>query len=222
MASDGDLERDLLLQYLQNTRVPNPNPTAAQSLVAGEPPPGTGYVPPTEPATTSTPEKKKYGFEMGQYGLEGYDPTKLTSGHDSAKYQIGRTLSQFDPTKGITPDVVDALNSLGIGTFSSEGKDRFTVTGGSKGLRGTTVVDAIRDYGPGGANAWQYGVESDDEIKPGAGGGLSMAAAGPSTMSKIMPTDRDFYNRLQQQLLSILGGESAVDRGALLQMLGAS
>lgn len=60
--------------------------------------------------------------------MTGYDQTKWDANKQDAKYQMGRTLAQFDPRGGITPEVVEALNKLGYGTFSGQG-DKLALSG---------------------------------------------------------------------------------------------
>jgi hypothetical protein len=105
------------------------------------------------PGMTAPPEKNV--SQWGQYGGEGLDAAKIARGHDSPKYQIGRVLSNFDPKQGFTPDVLNALNALGIGTFSAN-KDRLTV-GGQMDPRfeGVTGADLIRNFTGEGPAAWQ-------------------------------------------------------------------
>ena len=213
-----ELERNVLLQQLQNG--------GNTGVVGG------GRVPPAEaivdPAAEAPPAAPavNYGGTVGQYGsaLEGFDAGKLGGGHDTAKYQIGRTLSHFDPRAGITDEALAALNGLGIGSFSGAG-DKLSVTGGSHGLQGNTALDVVRGFkDPNSGGGWQYGVESDDVTrKSGGGGGGSLGPAGPSsfeTIQGLMPTDTDFYKKLQDQLAQAAGGYPSMDREALLRLMG--
>jgi len=62
-----------------------------------------------------TPTTPTYNFNWLN---AGYDRTKLADqNHKTAKYQIGRTLSQFDPHGGVNDAVLQALNALGFGSY---------------------------------------------------------------------------------------------------------
>jgi hypothetical protein len=113
----------------------------------GVPPGGVPPIPP--PATTQT------------YALEGFDPAKLASDHNSPKYQIGRTIQQFDPSAGITPELLAALNALGIGDFTQLSGDKLSVGGNvDPRFEGYTTIDLIRNFTGEGDKAWQYGAEN--------------------------------------------------------------
>jgi hypothetical protein len=59
-----------------------------------------------EPATQ--PSATNYS-SWGGSSVAGLDANKVQSGHDSPKYQIAKVLSNFDPTKGITGEVLNAF-----------------------------------------------------------------------------------------------------------------
>ncbi len=158
------------------------------------------YSAPTTPKITETPASATTQSEspappsapggppsIGPYGLEGYVQSKLESGHDSPKYLIGRTLSQFDPSQGLTPEAIAALNALGIGTFSGQG-DKLTVTGGDPRFNGLSQFDVARDYtgegGRTGSSAWQFApdgpeAQSGQPQFASGGGGYSPAFQAP-------------------------------------------
>lgn len=119
------------------------------------------------PPPASTPAAPKQ-----LYSISGWDSDKMNDpNHNTSKYMIGRILAGFDPNKGITPDVINALNGLGIGTFSSDGGDGLHVSGGRDDFGGMNVWDAIRGYKAGDGNAsWQFGVDSNLDPPPGSGG----------------------------------------------------
>ncbi len=108
----------------------------------------------------------------GSYMPEGYDPQKIASGHDSPKYQVGRTVSQFDPSAGLTPEVIAALNNLGIGDFSAIDGDKLRVTGNmDPRFEGVTEFDMIRAFsgGPNGEGRdphWGWGAIGGPNFKP--------------------------------------------------------
>lgn len=141
------------------------------------------------------------GTSLGGYGLEGFDSAKLNSNHDSAKYQIGRTISHFDPSQGISPELLQALNALGIGNFSGSG-DKLHIENGSHGLEGPTDIDLIRDFGKGGANAWQYGLEGGAP-SPVSGMSNPMASAILGAVPTAASGD-DYATRIRQQVMQAL------------------
>jgi len=117
---------------------------------------------------------------LGQYAnsLEGFDSAKLNSTHDSPKYQIGRALSQFDPRQGVTPDVLAALNKLGVGQFSGSG-DKVSIANGDPRFEGVNAIDLVRGFDdPNGTGGWQYGAE---------GGPAAAPAPGPAGMGGAPP-----------------------------------
>lgn len=144
-------------------RAPDPGaPGFSGGFFGGEP----GIVgPPTEqpvpvpgapPAASAAPDYTKLGQFAG--GLGGYDMAKFDRPADqwSEKYKIGAVQSHFDPTQGITPEFLSALNGLGIGDFSGSG-DKLNVANGRNGARfgagGTSdVVQGLK----GGNGRWTY------------------------------------------------------------------
>ena len=114
---------------------------------------------------------------LGAFGgkLEGFDMNKMNSGHDSPKYQFGRVMSQFDPKGGITQDMLNALNALGLGTVSGNiGGDKIQLGGNiDPRFNGETGFDLIRDLENGGG--WQWGALSGGG---GNGGGQVGQAIG--------------------------------------------
>lgn len=121
------------------------------------------------PAATPAPAAKP---TWGQYMPEGYDPRKIESGHDSPKYQVGRVVSQFDPSAGLTPEVIGALNKLGIGDFSAIDGDKLRVTGNmDPRFEGVTEFDMIRAFsgGPNGEGRdphWGWGAIGGPNFRP--------------------------------------------------------
>jgi hypothetical protein len=76
----------------------------------------------------------------------GIDKGKYDSGHNSPKYQVLRELSKYDPSQGVTPDVLAALNGLGLGTFSGD-RDKIRVGGNiDPRFNGHTEFDLIRGF----------------------------------------------------------------------------
>jgi hypothetical protein len=120
--------------------------------------PGGQEMPPLQqdgPAPSPAPKPGGLGQFAGK--LEGFDSGKLNSEHNSPKYAFGRTMSQFDPKGGITQEMLDALNGLGMGTVSGKlGGDKISIGGNvDPRFEGVTEFDIIRDLENGGG--WQWG-----------------------------------------------------------------
>lgn len=118
--------------------------------------------------------------------LEGFDQGKLSGGHDSPKYQFGRAMSQFDPKGGITQELLDALNALGLGTVSGNlGGDKISIGGNvDPRFEGVTEFDIIRDLENGGG--WQWGGLNGKAAAPQmrqGGGGMAPSGIGALTQS---------------------------------------
>jgi hypothetical protein len=146
---------------------------------------------------------------LGQYRLEGFDQGKLDSGHSSPKYLIGRTLSQFDPAAGLTPDALAALNKLGIGTFSGKG-DKLHVDGGVADFNGMSDFDVARDYtgegGRVGSGAWQFEGEGG-----GNGGDVNqMTFGGPMQFQGPQsPQGNSYSDAIMRYLMQQMGLDRA-------------
>ena len=114
----------------------------------------------------------------------GINKDKYDSGHDSPKYQVLRALSGFDPSQGVTPDVLAALNGLGLGTFSGKG-DKINV-GGQIDPRfdGYTEFDLIRGFNDPNnqSKKWGFGGtgapgQPDHQPQSWQGGGMGLGIA---------------------------------------------
>lgn len=82
-------------------------------------------------------------------------------------------------------------------------------------------IDLYQDI-EGAANAQYH--DTTNDAPAGGGGAGGMVPGGASSLSSIqglMPTDTDFFKRLQAQLQEQLGGPQAFEREALLRQLGA-
>lgn len=194
--------QDALLQELQQPRMKTPAPSMSDpgprlgpmsegsvpGFDVGEPRPGSipdlpsQASPVAQQATSGAPKPDYSGW--GQYGIEGIDAGKVASGHASPKYQIARIQSHFDPTQGVTPDMLSALNSLGIGDFSG-GKDWIYVNNGVDKFDGVKGADIIRNEGPQGA--WQgwggdYGIPGGSYSGGAGSAGQSGMAPGLSSL----------------------------------------
>lgn len=164
----------------------------------------------------------KYGTDIGKreyMDWRGIDAGKFDSAHDSPKYQVLRTLSHFDPSQGITADVLGALNQLGLGTFSGE-RDKLRVGGQvDPRFEGYTEMDLIQGfndpnnktktwgYGAINPNQPQGGAPSMGGVMPGMGGGLNPLLTG-DPMAGIQAAIGQYAKPSSnlQALLAQLGG----------------
>lgn len=226
-AGGGDPRRRALMDQMgQPGSVPEPPPVEAAPV------PVPAAV--AEPAAAAAPGPDYKS--VGQYGgsLEGYDSGKLNNpDKQTAKYQIGRALSHFDPRQGMTPEAIAALNGLGIGQFSGEG-DKLRVTGGTNGLHGDTDLDMVRGIkDPNSGGGWQYQVDRDDytggaedQARAAVGGqmgamGMAGGGMGRAYANSLVPTDGQFTDQMQAQMLALINGQQGpVTRSALLDMMG--
>lgn len=144
--------------------------------------------------------------------LEGFDQGKLASGHDSPKYQFARVAQKYDPKGGITQQMIDELNGLGIGTVNAKvGGDKIAFGGNvDPRFEGVTEFDVIRDLENGGG--WQWG---------GLNGPAAQQVAPPPQMFGVRsgaPTDSAFFQKLMEQARGQLGAP-AIDQNALLALM---
>jgi len=224
-----ELERQALLNEMGRPRGPRrrqpPVYGEAPGLQPGETTPDALTEMPVPPPSVEEPAKTDYS-KWGSYGHGALNQDKIDRGHDSPKYQIARTLSNFDPSKGITPEALEALNALGIGTFSGQDDKLFV---GGEGMdprfKGITGSDMVRGFKTGKGTWGGWG-----SVNP-QGPGVAQTQLqrrplmdGPSSFQGIQslaPTDTGFFNSLQAQLQKALGGPQAFDREALLKLMGA-
>ena len=172
----------------------NPLGGAMQGIAPGEPPPGG-----TKP--------------QGAPDLQGY----LTSGLQAFRPEVLKIQGQGDDARKTA--VQDHIRKL-----LSERPD---LAGQVSDVRGEKInvggrwIDLMQDVanGQGGGAANVQWLEEDPNAAAAPAGN---AFAGPSSFQGIqalMPTDTNFYNRLQAQLQSVLGGPQATDREALMRLI---
>lgn len=174
------------------------------------------------PAAAPTPApagdfSRLMGYDAGKFN----DPNK-----QSAKYQIGRTLSGFDPRQGVTADVLNALNGLGLGTFTGSG-DKLSLSGLTDKGKGAGLVgdyqnaDFIGGF-KGGNGKWTYADPAYEAANPTPDGGGGMAAAGGGAPFGGVGLDAalngDPLARIQQLLGQLSGPRANLD--ALMAQLG--
>lgn len=166
----------------------------------------------------------------GGYRLEGFDSGKLGNAeHNTPKYQIARALQNFDPKAGVTPEVLAALNALGIGTFEGQG-DKVRVSGNmDPRFEGYTTIDLVRGFkGPGGGQAWQYGAENPNAPAAGASPSLNaralqalMGGGGQATNPGQRLPDVQPVNEVGAPT-TFAPVQTDVDRAALDQLMGGA
>lgn len=198
-----------------------------------------------QPLTPTAPDYTKLGKYSGQMGAwsEG-DPNKPGNekfsrpwNDRSERYQMMSVLSNFDPTKGITPEVLDALNKANIhgAKFSGQG-DQLTVdnAGGWDrfGRGGTSDIITGLKSGHGTWAPWNdpnLEGQGGQQGQPALAGALQngMIPGGPGDMSgdalmsslrQGVPTDNSFFQQLLEQARQ-LSGPQATDRAALLSQM---
>ena len=182
---------------------------------------------PEEPMApeTETPTPTSDYSTWGQYGSEGTDHDKIARGHDSPKYQIARVLSHFDSKQGLTPEVIAALNALGIGTFSAnkDGGDFLRVSGDmDPRFEGVTGSDIARDLGTGNWQGWG-GVNPEG---PGVSGAsrskVPAIPAGPAVppTPPVDPPGQEQSVATRQRWQAIMD-EEGLTREQIIRLLGA-
>lgn len=130
--------------------------------------------------------------KTGKYASTAYDAAKLARPWEeqSEKYRIGNVLSNFDPSQGLTPEVIAALNAADIfgAKFSGAG-DKLTVdnAGGHErfGKGGTSDVNIGFKTGKGTWGAW-----TDPALEAaGAGGGAPSGGSGGGAIDPLLGGD---------------------------------
>jgi hypothetical protein len=203
MQNDNELRKKSLVDELGG---PNPDILAGNTGVSGGLGALGGTPEPAAPAPAPVAPAAGPSAPVADYGrLMGYDAGKLgdPNKHDF-KYDTGRTLSQFDPRQGITPDVLAALNKLDYGTFSGSG-DKLSLSGAknAKDAADFANQDWIGAYkAQNDATKWNFGgggAAPAPAPAPSGGGGLF----GGSTISPMLQGNaQDGIN----QALSNIGG----------------
>ncbi len=167
-----------------------PNQDALLKQLAGPPMlPGGTAGPDPAMGMIAPPQPQKPQSDPSRMDWGGIDKGKYDSGHDSPKYQVLRALSGFDPTQGVTPDVLNALNGLGLGTFSGD-RDKIRVGGQvDPRFNGFTEFDLIRGFNDQNNpdKKWGFGGtgapgQPDHQPQQGGGMGMGMAQGGLNSL----------------------------------------
>jgi hypothetical protein len=183
----------------------------------------------TTPAdSTSAPDNVTHGQYRSAVGA-GFNAEKLNDAIAGGKY-ASHPKYAFAAIAQDYPDTPAGLEAMAKDPrfaqagFKFVGKDKIQVPNGS-------VIDVGTAFSEGGGKGWNWQpVSGPDAAESGGGNGAQRpgmggpAFGGPSAFSTIqglVPTDSAFYNALQAKLQEILGGSGAMDREALLRMLGA-
>jgi hypothetical protein len=214
-----DMEQDEMIRQLQGQRNTARGQETAYNAPPLNAPSGTaesiGSAP--MPYAPEEPVAAKQPGGLGAFAnkLEGFDSNKLNSDHNSPKYAFGRAMSQFDPKGGISQEMLDALNGLGMGQVSGKiGGDKISVGGNvDPRFNGVTEFDVIRDLENGGGFQWA-GLNGKAAAQ---GAPMGMPQQGPRSLA---PTDAGFGESIQQKIMEILGGENAFEREELLRQMG--
>jgi hypothetical protein len=150
-----------------------------------------------------------------QGAMRGFNADKLQSKSDP-KYDVGRVLSQFDPKQGITPDVLNALNGLGEGTFALKpgSKDYLTLSGNvDPRWNGMTGADAV--FSEGGPDAaWTLqgdgpGWNQDAQQSGQGGGGHAnpiIQGSPTASINQALSSYGQPSNLIQQLIAQLQGG----------------
>jgi hypothetical protein len=217
--NDDDLERQMLLDMLSK-KPSEQGGVTGRTATQGSLDQGLAPVPAPAAPATAPPQS---------YNMRGFEADKLSAdpSQQSEKYKIGNVFKKYDPKGGVTPEMLAELNGLGIADFSGSG-DKLTVNNTKNDPRFGRGGTADVVYGIKGQNAdtaWQpWFIDDGGGAAPGAGaagGAMGNLMGGESSFQSLAPTDSDFFKRLMAQAGTVLGGDQAFDREALLRMLGA-
>jgi hypothetical protein len=136
--------------------------------------------------------------------------------HTTAKYQVGRVLDRFDPSQGVTPEVIEALNALGLaeyyGSGDKAGYRNVTDAGRAAGIKDDGFAgDWVKNFTGEGEKRWRYAAPGQAERDAGGqGGGMGMARGGMSPFDPMrqmmLPADDSTYQRLVARLQQMSGG----------------
>lgn len=191
-------ERDAMIRQLERGGVSGVN---APDLQAGDVPPPTAL--PAAPASAKSLQDILSGHAYGAKGLADAEGELTAAGYQLQKDSGGRVRGRLKSSSG---DIIDVIGQ-------GEGSDWWnnpTASAWNINNRGQEGLDA---------GGWSFGGGgSGSRTMPLSGGAEGSTFSG---IQGLMPTDTDFYQRLQSEVQRLLGGTQATDRDALLRMLGA-
>lgn len=135
--------------------------------------------------------------------MSGFDTAKFSDlSHNTPKYQLARAMSNFDPRQGITPEVLAALNGLGLGTFEGLDEDEVRLRDGHADFGGISEFDLIEGF-DGGNGKWAYqglnGPAAQPQPQQGAQPGNAMRGMDPEMTSII--------DQIRKSILSLMGNQ---------------
>jgi hypothetical protein len=190
--------------------VPGLTPSAEpQGFAPGVPDPNGPVAPPVAPPSFRSQ-------------MDGVDFTKFDNPeHETPKYQIARVQEKYDPTKGVTPEMVAELNALGLGKFRGE-KDWLYVDDGVGEFNNVKGSDIIKDEGVNGR--WQgwggnFGVPAEQIARDGGGQQPRMSAM-PMGGQLADQLGGDPMARIQQAIAQLTGSGNKNIDALLAQMQG--
>jgi hypothetical protein len=172
---------------------------------------------------TAAPDYRK----TGKYASTAYDAAKLARPWEeqSEKYRIGNVLSNFDPSQGLTPEVIAALNAADIygAKFSGAG-DKLTVdnAGGHErfGKGGTSDVNIGFKTGNGTWGAWTDPALEGPAAAAGGGGMNSGMAGAQSNLDGLLQGNP--MAAIQAEIAKLMQGGNRPNLEALLGQFGGA
>lgn len=191
-------------------------PTLPVPPIAPGAPDFPGSEPPTQapaqlPSAAPTTGLGAYANKLG-----GYDTAKFADPNRSEKYKIGEIESRYDPTKGVSPEMLNELNALGIAQFSGGG-DKLTVNNTKNDPRfghgGTGDIINRFNAGDGSATWAPWFVDEGGGQQPQARQGGGMPSFGGSSINGMLQSDAQ--GNIQQAL-------GALQQPGMLQQLIAA
>lgn len=222
MDDSAQMDRRALLGQMRGGRMsPGGSETFDETAPSAEPTP-------TAPAA---PDYTKAGKYLANSPYGGSEKLQRPWEDKSEKWKYLTVASNFDPSQGLTPEFIAALNAANIDGMKWGGEgDKLSLLdrGTNTRVKNTGMDDVIFNYTdgkPGEAqwNAWTDPAEQARREAAKQGGGMPVAAgAAPSSfqgIQSLMPTDMGTYDTLQRRLVEILGGQQAFDRNALIDQM---
>ena len=161
---------------------------------------------PSPTAGLAQPAPPKPSYEgWGQFMPQGLEQSNVQKGVTDPKYQIAQIQSHFDPRQGITPELVQALNGLGIGQFRSDARDKLYVDGQmDPRFKDVVSSDIINSYDPGKGGTWNGWGGTSVDPQPSAGMGQAQMPMNVGTAIAGQPQGGDYASQLMKQIMQTL------------------